>query len=361
MPETFNHMLLLLARQYRERSQSEVARAAGLNQGHYSRIENGLLPDGPTEESVNRIGDTLAFPPSFFYQTEKAVGMPLSVHPFHRKKQGVGERVLKRVHAELNFRLIHLRRFLEAIDTKQVLPLPFIDVDEGGGAREIARKLRAAWMVPPGPIDDLTLLAERAGIVVVWCTFGAAIDGITMMVPGMPPCVFLDKTTPADRMRASLAHEIGHVIMHRVPTDTMEDEAYTFGAELLVPEKELRREFIGGSVNLEKLARLKSKWRVSMQFLLYQAGQLNCLKAHQTQYLWKRISMLGWKTREPAETDFAPDAPKLFPRILKLHSEELGYEMSDFSALLKIYPNDLRHLYGMQERASTQSHLRLIN
>jgi Zn-dependent peptidase ImmA (M78 family)/transcriptional regulator with XRE-family HTH domain len=361
MQQTFNHMLLLLARQYRERSQSEVARAAGMNQGHYSRIENGLLPDGPSEESVTRIADALAFPPSFFYQTEKAVGMPLSVHPFHRKKQGVGERVLKRVHAELNFRLIHLRRFLEAIDTKQVLPLPFIDVDEGGGPREIARKIRAAWMVPPGPIQDLTLLAERAGIVVVWCEFGDAIDGITMMVPGMPPCIFLDKTTPADRMRASLAHEIGHVIMHRVPTDTMEDEAYTFGAELLVPERELRREFIGGSITLEKLARLKSKWRVSMQFLLYQAGQLGCLKPHQTQYLWKRISMLGWKTREPAETEFAPDPPKLFPRILKLHSEELGYEMADFSKLLKIYPNDLRHLYGVQERVTAQSHLRLIN
>jgi Zn-dependent peptidase ImmA (M78 family) len=239
--------------------------------------------------------------------------------------------------------------------------LPFIDVDEGGGPREIARKMRTAWMIPPGPIDDLTLLAERAGIVVVWCEFGAAIDGITMIVPGMPPCIFLDRTTPADRMRASLAHEIGHVIMHRVPTDSMEEEAYTFGAELLVPEKELRREFIGGSVTLEKLARLKSKWRVSMQFLLYQAGQLACLKPHQTQYLWKRISMLGWKTREPAETEFAPDAPKLFPRILKLHSEELGYEMSDFAALLKIYPNDIRHLYGMQEGTVTTSHLRLIN
>ena len=341
MQQTFNHMLLLLARQYRERSQSEVARAAGLNQGHYSRIENGLLPEGPSDENAARIADALSFPVSFFYQSEKAVGMPLSVHPFHRKKQSVGERVLKRVHAELNFRLIHLRRFLEAIDTKQVLPLPLMDVYEGGGPREIARKVRAAWMIPPGPVDDLTLLAERAGIVVVACEFGAAIDGITMTVPGMPPCVFLDRTTPADRARASLAHEIGHVIMHRVPTDTMEEEAYTFAAELLLPEKELRREFIGGSVNLEKLARLKAKWRVSMQFILYQAGQLGCLKPHQVQYLWKRISSLGWKTREPADTEFAPEAPKLFPRILKLHSDDLGYEMSDFAALLRLYPNDI--------------------
>src|SRR5437016_3096517 len=115
MQGTFNHMLLLLARQYRERSQSEVARAAGLTQGHYSRIENGLLPEGPSDDSVARIAKALSFPPAFFYQPEKAVGLPISVHPFHRKKQSVGERVLKRVHAELNFRLIHLRKLLEAI------------------------------------------------------------------------------------------------------------------------------------------------------------------------------------------------------------------------------------------------------
>jgi Zn-dependent peptidase ImmA (M78 family)/transcriptional regulator with XRE-family HTH domain len=360
MPDTFNHTLLLLARQYRERSQSEVARAAGLTQGHYSRIENGLLPEGPSEDSVARIAKALSFPPAFYYQPEKAVGLPLSVHPFHRKKQSVGERVLKRVHAELNFRLIHLRKFLESIETKQVLPLPLIDVDEGGGPREIARKIRAAWMIPPGPVENLTDLAERAGIIVIWCEFGAAIDGVTMMVPGMPPCVFLNRSTPADRMRASLAHELGHVIMHRVPTDSIEDEAYTFAAELLVPEREFRRDLIGGRITLERLARLKAKWRVSMQFLLYQAGQLDCIKPHQSQYLWKQISRLGWKTREPSETDFAHEPPALFLRVLNLHSEELGYKLPEFAALLHMDANDLRYLYGFQEASRTLAHLHVI-
>ena len=38
MERQFNHFLLLLARQYRDKSQTEVANDAGLNQGHYSRI-----------------------------------------------------------------------------------------------------------------------------------------------------------------------------------------------------------------------------------------------------------------------------------------------------------------------------------
>src|SRR5882724_503281 len=154
MPYVFNHLLLLLARQYRGRSQSEVARSVGLDQGHYSRIENGLLPEGPSEENVDRIASALSFPSSFFYQTDKLVGLPLSVHAMHRKKESVGQRALRRVHAELNLRLIHIRRLLTAVETETELPLPWIDVDDGGGPREIARKLRRAWMVPPGPIEN---------------------------------------------------------------------------------------------------------------------------------------------------------------------------------------------------------------
>jgi Zn-dependent peptidase ImmA (M78 family)/transcriptional regulator with XRE-family HTH domain len=349
MPEPFNHSLLLLARQYREKSQSEVARAAGLNQGHYSRIENGLLPEGPSLENMRRIADALSFPPEFFFQSEKIVGLPLSVHPMHRKKESVGERALKRVHAELNFRLIHVRKLLAAVETHSVLPLPWIDIDDGGGPREIARTIRTAWMIPPGPIANLTDCIERAGILVIWCDFGAAIDGVTMRVPDLPACIFLNRTAPADRMRFSLAHELCHVISHRIPTDTMEYEANTFAAEFLVPEKELRRDLIGGRINLERLARLKARWRVSIQFLLFQAREIGCLTDHQSEYLWKQISMKGWRTREPVETEFAHEEPTLFPRILNLHLQDLKYDVQDFSKLFHLEANDLRQLYGIQE------------
>jgi Zn-dependent peptidase ImmA (M78 family)/transcriptional regulator with XRE-family HTH domain len=352
MPEEpFNPTLLQLARQYRGRSQSDVAAEAGLNQGHYSRIENGLLPEGPSTESIERIAAAVSFPVSFFYQPERMVGLPISVHPFHRKKQSVGDKALRKIHSELNLRLIHLRKFLESVDTERALPLPWIDVDEGGGPREIARKVRTAWMIPPGPILNLTALVERAGILVVWCDFGAPVDGVTMNVPGLPPCIFLNMTSPADRMRASLGHELAHVIMHKVPTDTMEDEAYTFGAEFLVPEKELRRDLIGGKITLERLARLKVRWRVSMQFLLFQATEIGCLRDYQSQYLWKRISSLGWRTSEPTDTNFPHEVPTLFPRIVNLHREDLGYGMAELADLLRVQPNELRTLYGIQETA----------
>jgi Zn-dependent peptidase ImmA (M78 family)/transcriptional regulator with XRE-family HTH domain len=342
----FNEALLLLARQYRERSQAEVAEASGLNQGHYSRIENGLLPDGPSEENVTRIADALAFPISFFYQPDGISGLPLSVHPMHRKKASVGERVLKQVHAELNIRLIHIRRYLSAVDTKAELPLPWIDVDEGGGPAEIARQIRKAWMMPDGVVGNLTDYCERAGILVIWCEFGAQIDGVTMRLRDLPPCVFLNSAAPADRMRHSLAHELGHVIMHRVPTDEMEDQASGFASELLVPEKQFRRHVIGNRITLEFLARQKMYWKVSMASLLYRAGHLGLINRNQSEYLWKQISGLGWRTREPQETDFSPEEPAVFPRVLRLHSDALGYDLDDFAKLLHANQSDIRRLYG---------------
>lgn len=361
MPAPFNNSLLLLARQYREKSQSEVAHAAGLNQGHYSRIENGLLPEGPSPENVKRIADVLSFPPEFFYQLEKVVGLPLSVHPMHRKKESVGERVLKKVHAELNLRLMHVRKLLEAVETHPVLPLPWIDIDDGGGPREVARAIRTAWMVPLGPITNLTEYVEKAGILVIWCDFGAAIDGVTMRVPDLPPCIFLNRMAPADRMRFSLAHELCHVIAHRIPTSTMEDEANTFAAEFLVPERELRRDLIGGRINLERLARLKPRWRVSIQSLLFQAADIGCLTGHQSQYLWKQISMKGWRTREPPETDFDHERPTLFPRILDLHLHDLKYGTPEFAQLFHLEPNDLRQLYGIHGTEPTVQQRKMLH
>ncbi|HUB16204.1 MAG TPA: ImmA/IrrE family metallo-endopeptidase [Acetobacteraceae bacterium] len=346
MAAQFNEALLLLARQYRDRSQAEVAEASGLNQGHYSRIENGLLPDGPSEENVVRIADALNFPPSFFYQRDGISGLPLSVHPMHRKKASVGERTLRQVHAELNLRLMHIRRYLAAVDTKAELPLPWIDVDEGGGPGEIARQVRKAWMLPDGPIESLTECCERAGVLVIRCDFAGSIDGVTMRLRDLPPCVFLNRSAPADRMRHSLAHELGHLVMHRVPTDDMEDEANAFASELLVPERQFRRHVIGNRITLEFLARQKMYWRVSMASLLYRAGHLGLINRNQSEYLWKQISALGWRMREPQETDFPHEEPTVFPRVLRLHSDGLGYDVNDFAKLLHANTNDVRQLYG---------------
>lgn len=328
-------------------SQGAVAAKAGMDQGHYSRIENGLLADDPSPETVSRIAGALDFPEEFFFLEDGLAGLPLSVHPMNRKRASVGANALKQVHAELNLRLIHLRRFLRAADIQPELPLPQIDPYEGGGPEEIARTLRRAWSVPEGPIGNLTDYCERAGILVIWCELESGIDGVTLKARDLPPCIFLNRHVPPDRMRASLAHELGHVIMHSVPTDEIEDEANAFASELMVPERQFRRQFAGrGGVTIEWLARQKAYWKMSMAFLLYRLGALNIVTRHQTEYAWRKISSLGWRKREPHETDFPYEEPTAFPELVRIHAEVLGYDVATLAKLIAHKPDQIRQLYG---------------
>ena len=361
MFDKFNHELLLLARQYRGRSQSEVSDMAGLDQGHYSRIERGLLNAPPQADTVNAISKALNFPVSFFLQEDEISGLPLSVHEASwRKKASVGATEMKRLHAELNLRIMHIRRFLQAVDLENELPLPRLDAEDLGGADKVAALMRRTWMIPDGPIGNLTSLCERAGILVIHCNFHAKIDGVTMRLRDVPPLIFLNKSAPPDRMRHSLAHELGHLIMHTVPTEQMEDEADTFAGEFLAPFDQVRPDLIGGKITLDRLARHKMYWRVSIASLLYKAGANGLLSGNQSGYLWRQLSARGWKKREPDETQFPPENPQLYEQILALHENDLGYAVSDFASMLNFSVEDVRDIYGVKGSDGVRRQLRVL-
>ena len=361
MTGRFNHDMLLLARQYRGKSQAEVAEASGLDQGHYSRVERGLLNSAPSPSTVASIASALKFPVAFFMQSDELSGLPLSIHDVAwRKKASVNATELKRLHAELNLRVMNLRRFLNAIDLEAELPLPRIDADEMGGADKVASIVRRTWMIPDGPIKNLTALCERAGILVVITDFVEQVDGVTMRLRDVPPIIFLNRKAPADRMRHSLAHELGHLIMHTVPSEDMEEEADTFAGELLTPGSQLRSDLIGGRVTLERLVQLKKYWRVSVASLLYRAGSSGLISRNQSEYLWRQLSARGWRKREPDETQFAPENTRLFDHIVSLHRDELGYSPEDFVSMLNLDEDEIHILYGIEPSKRTRAQLRVV-
>jgi Zn-dependent peptidase ImmA (M78 family)/DNA-binding XRE family transcriptional regulator len=361
MTATFNPELVLLARQYRSKSQAEVAELAGLDQGHYSRIERGLLNSAPLPQTIEAIAAALKFPLSFFAQNDELSGLPLSVHDVAwRKKASVSATEMKRLHAELNLRVMNIRRLLTAIELDADLILPRLDVDEVGGAQEVARYIRRAWLVPDGPIKNLVALCERAGIVVIICNFAEDVDGVTMRLRDVPPLIFLNRKAPADRMRFSLAHELGHLIMHALPSDQMEDEADAFAGELLAPSSQLRSDLVGGRVTLERLVQLKRYWRISVAALLYRAGAGGFISKNQSDYLWRQLSMRGWRKTEPPETQFAPEPTALFDRIISLHFGDLGYTADDFASMLHLDVDEAGALYGVKRPVSTKPQLRVV-
>jgi Zn-dependent peptidase ImmA (M78 family)/transcriptional regulator with XRE-family HTH domain len=361
MTGSFNHEMLSLARQYRGRSQAEVAADAGLDQGHYSRIERGLLNSPPTAGTLNSIASSLGFPVSFFEQGDEVSGLPLSIHdPFWRKRSSIAAGDLKRLHAELNIRVMQLRRLFEAVDFEPDLKLPKLDADETGGADKVAALVRRSWLIPDGPIANLSSYCERAGILVVHCDFVEKVDGVTMRLRGLPPVIFLNKRAPADRMRHSLAHELGHLVMHSIATDTMEDEADIFAGELLAPFSLVKKDLVGVRITLERLVQLKMYWRVSVASLLYKLGKYGFLTANQSEYLWKQLSARGWRVREPDETQFPPERPRLYEHVVDLHATDMGYGANDLMKMLRVNGDLLQTFYGIRPPNEDGPKLRLV-
>jgi Zn-dependent peptidase ImmA (M78 family)/DNA-binding XRE family transcriptional regulator len=338
-------------------NQETLAKRVEIGQGHLSKIENGL--NKPTEELVKRFAKVLAFPTSFFYQSAR-IYLPASFH--QRKKKSVGERDLDRINAENNIRIMNIYKLLQSVEHTPELPMPQFDIDEyGGDTEKIAELVRKTWLLPRGPISNLTECIERAGALVIWCDFeDSAVDGVTLSIHNIPPCIFINYKQPADRMRFTLAHELGHIVMHHIPSPDMEKEANEFASAFLMPRTDIQASF-RVRITLPYLASLKPTWRVAMQALLMRAKGLGAVDTYQNSYLWRQINRQKIRFHEPPELDFPHELPTVFPKLIKIHLEHLGYSINDLAKVLHLDPIDFHQLYQFPDRLVGNGHLRIVS
>jgi len=349
--------MVVLAREARGLTQSHLAEALGISQGHLSKIEAGMLPVPDT--MIPRFSDVLDYPPQFFSLPEPIYG-PGTSEFFHRKRKAVSARLLARLHAQVNILRIQVSRLLRSVEI-DADRIPEIDPESfAGSVEDVARAVRAAWNLPRGPVEDLTRAIEEAGGIVIPTDFGTPLlDAVGRYVPGMPPLFFTNQESPGDRQRLTLAHELGHMVMHRVPTPDMEKEAFRFAAELLMPERDIRHEL--DRLTLDRLIALKLRWRVSMQALLTRAQTLGTITLRQARYLWMLIGKAGYRTREPIEADVAPEKPSLLTEIIDMYRHTFGYSADQIAELIAVNPTELESAYGVSlSPRAARARLRMV-
>lgn len=363
---TFNKDILRTVRQARGKSQAQLASDAKVSQAAISKIEAGLIAD-PSPDIIDRLAQAVDFPSSIFYEPDRAFGLPISVHgnAMYRRKASTGSRALEKLEADLNIRLMHVRRLLAAADVEAQLPLPALDVDEYQGNIDlIAEMVRRTWLIPSGPLHNLTSYIERAGILVVECDLSSVgVDGLTIRSLGSPPCIFIDQSAPGDRQRFTLAHELGHLVMHSVPSPTMEEEANRFASALLMPKRDIRPYFMDRKISLAKIAALKPIWRTSMASLIMCGQAIGSISDTQAQYLWRQMSAMGYRRAEPESIAIEREPTRVLAELVEFHLGDLGYSLADLAQSLHIHPDELCALYGLSQvpkRAGAGSHLTLV-
>jgi len=123
---------------------------------------------------------------------------------------------------------------------------------------------------------------------------------------------------PGDRLRFSVAHEVGHLVLHsslKGSVAAIEKEADRFAAELLMPEEGIRQDLVP-PITLSLLVELKPRWGVSIQALVMRSADLGILARGQATYLHRQISSRGWRKREPAE--LVPEKPRAYRKMAEL-------------------------------------------
>jgi Zn-dependent peptidase ImmA (M78 family)/transcriptional regulator with XRE-family HTH domain len=356
-----NPEMVTLAREYRVMTQEELALRSGINRIKISRIEGGISVE-IDEDEVKKLATTLQFPIDFFSQSEEIVGYGSSAY-YYRKKADLSAADRKRIHGLINLLRIGAKKMLSAVEIEPKRSLRKLDLEDyGGSPRLAARAVRQFWQLPDGPIKNVTSLLESAGIIVISCDFKTkAMDATSVWLNDMPPLIFINQDIPGDRMRFTLCHELAHLVIHEIPHELMEDEADSFASEFLMPEMEIKPQFLHFSkIGLRDLATLKPYWKVSMGSLIERGHDLEVISDNQRRYLWVLMAKHGYKTNEPLPIE--REVPKVHSNMLGFFKDELKYSLEDMANLFKLSPLEVESLYGSVFSApkTRPPHLRVV-
>ncbi len=338
--EPFNPDMLKLARDVRELTQAELADKSGLTQALISKLEHGLITQ-PGDEVVISLTKTLRFPHEFFYQSEKALGFP---HFHYRKRAKLKAKPLARIRAAINIRRMHIAKLLRSYEDDVLKPIPQFDLDETGLTPEkLADRMREYWMLPRGPVDNVVETIEQAGGIIVLVRFGTdLLDGISFRSEGLPPIFVMNNQVPGDRFRFSLAHELGHMIMHGIPDDDekMENEAHRFAAAFLMPPSEIKPYLAGEKISA--FGRVKAYWKVSIKALIRRSFDLKLITPSQYKFYSIQYNK-SFGRGEPVPLEV--ERPSRLRQIIDYHTDALGYSAADLARLLACTVEDVERAY----------------
>lgn len=171
-----------------------------------------------------------------------------------------------------------------------------------------AKKVREFSSLGNGPISNITALLERAGIMIAYVSEPkSGVYALTKKINNRYFILLNVYEQSAVRIRFSLAHELGHILLHSnydsgiykntVLHKRLEKEADLFASILLMPQDgfllDVIRPTLGG------LTLLKPHWKVSIQSMVMRLCQLGILDESHKIMIFKEISRKYSRFNEP--------------------------------------------------------------
>ncbi|WP_370652758.1 helix-turn-helix domain-containing protein [Frankia sp. Cj5] len=318
---------LTLARQLAGLRKSDLAAAVGKSPTAVAAWESGAKR--PAAATVAQLALSLSVEPGFFSVRPDDVAA-LSTTPHFRSLRSTTQLARDQAFAFGQVAVdiaTSLEKHVEFPEPSvPTLPVVVDDRDDDGPERA-AQLIREQWGMAAGPAGHLVRLLENHGVLVVFSPLRtSSVDAYSFDSRLRPVVVLNPIKRDYYRQRFDVAHELGHLVMHSDAEPggrIVEDQAYRFAAELLMPAEQLRDllpAVMDGKV-WRTLARLKEQWGVSIQALLYRARWLGRLSDVSYRNAMTTISARGWRRDEPGLMS-AIEQPSLLPKAIELLAQE---------------------------------------
>ena len=274
------------AREFKGLTQTQLANAVGVKQAAISEIEyNEFTPsDGLLEKIANQTG----FLPLFF-ELEPSDNLSFGTLNY-RARMSATAREETRVYQYANLLYQQIMRLcLDVFMPPNKLPQL-----QNTPIKKAVRITRdELGLTQNEPIKKLIHTIENNGVIIMNIPRSMPkIDAFSTWAKfdEERPLIALLAGKPMDRIRFSIAHELGHLVLHQSIKPSLkiiENEANEFASAFLLPEHAMREE-IRSPVTLTTLAKLKLRWGVSIQALIMRAYSLRIITQRQAKYLFPK-------------------------------------------------------------------------
>jgi Zn-dependent peptidase ImmA (M78 family)/DNA-binding XRE family transcriptional regulator len=348
---------LVEARDSRGLTQVALADLINRASSSISRWEAGN--QSPEPEALEILARALNLPITFFLRPTPQHGdNPMFFRSMASTTQALRRRTCGRLHWAEDIALA-LQEWLDlpAVDVPQLAVSDYREISEPDIER-VASECRQRWNLGTGPIADVLLVMENAGVCVVKEEVGSAsMDGLSHWSDiDQRPYVLIaaDKDTCA-RSRLDAAHELGHLVLHRrMKEKTLADaaafkeverQAFLFAGAFLLPAESFAAEIWSPSLN--GLLPLKERWKVSIGAMVKRCRNLGMINDEYEQRLWKHYSSRGWRKAEPLDDTIPVETPRLLGRSVRLLIDEHIRTREQLLDDLRLPASDVESLCGL--------------
>lgn len=346
------------AREARGLTAATLSGLISVTRAAVSQYESGT--QSPAPHIMQAISRVLNLPVDFFLSASPV--SPADV-VFYRSMSSAAKRARTRAERRYGW-LRQVVAFLRGYIQFPAVRFPLFDVPSDPATiseetiETLASTTRRHFALGDGPVSNIAWLLENHGAVLTRYDLDAKpLDAFSEWRNDeqLPYIILNAAKESAARSRFDVAHELGHMVLHRhlarLPQredhqfKLIEHQANRFASAFLLPAEAFRSDM--GFVTLDRCVALKSKWRVSVQAMLMRARQIDAVSKDQEQRLWMNLGRRKWRTREPLDDSLPPEHPKFLAKSLELLVRENVVDPLDIPRRLSLAPSDVEELTGV--------------